>query len=81
LLVVARDGRSVDIPSLMTLYEEQVPEWWLPAAVVVGKSLQHDVKGELVKLGVTEMYLRYLFFGKSLLPSIYGWGHAKDRAK
>jgi len=69
LLVVARDGRSVDIASLMKLYEGQVAKWWLPDAVVVVDALPHGATGKLNKLALRQQYQDYLLENPSTIPS------------
>jgi 3-(methylthio)propionyl---CoA ligase len=60
LLVVAREGRTIDIPSIMQLYDGAVPKWWLPDAVVVVDGLPHGATGKLNKLALRQKYQDYL---------------------
>ena len=52
LLVVPKQGRSVTPESVMALYGDQVPRWWLPDAVVVVDELPHTATGKLNKLAL-----------------------------
>jgi fatty-acyl-CoA synthase len=60
LLVVPRDGRSIDTADLMKLYDGAVAKWWLPDAVVVVDSLPHGATGKLNKLALRQTYQNYL---------------------
>jgi acyl-CoA synthetase (AMP-forming)/AMP-acid ligase II len=60
LLVVARDGHTVDTGDLMKLYDGAVAKWWLPDAVVVVDSLPHGATGKLNKLALRQTYQNYL---------------------
>lgn len=63
LLVVPRDGRSVDVAGLMKLYDGAVAKWWLPDAVVVVDELPHGATGKLNKLALRQKYQNYLLEG------------------
>jgi acyl-CoA synthetase (AMP-forming)/AMP-acid ligase II len=52
LLVVPKQGKSVTPESVMALYGDQVPRWWLPDAVVVVDELPHTATGKLNKLAL-----------------------------
>jgi len=56
LIVVPRAGKSVDPASLLALYEDKVPKWWLPDSVVVLDELPHTATGKLQK---TALRLRF----------------------
>ncbi|WP_374296743.1 long-chain fatty acid--CoA ligase [Sphingomonas sp.] len=60
LLVVPRQGRAIDIPSLMQLYDGAVAKWWLPDAVLVVDALPHGATGKLNKLALRQEYGDYL---------------------
>jgi len=60
LLVVPRDGRTIDTAGLMKLYDGTVPKWWLPDAVVVVDELPHGATGKLNKLALRQKYQNYL---------------------
>jgi fatty-acyl-CoA synthase len=60
LLVVLRDGRTIDTAGLMKLYDGAVPKWWLPDAVVVVDELPHGATGKLNKLALRQKYQNYL---------------------
>ncbi|MFO1055383.1 MAG: long-chain-fatty-acid--CoA ligase [Dongiaceae bacterium] len=63
LLVVPREGRTVDTASLLALYDGAVAKWWLPDAVVVVKELPHTATGKLNKLALRAAYGDYLVTG------------------
>ena len=60
LLVVPRDGRTIDTAGLMKLYDGAVAKWWLPDAVVVVDDLPHGATGKLNKLALRQKYQNYL---------------------
>jgi acyl-CoA synthetase (AMP-forming)/AMP-acid ligase II len=60
LLVVPRNGRTIDASSLMRLYDGAVAKWWLPDAVVVVDELPHGATGKLNKLALRQKYQNYL---------------------
>ena len=60
LLVVPRDGHTIDTDDLMKLYDGAVAKWWLPDAVVVVDSLPHGATGKLNKLALRQTYQNYL---------------------
>jgi len=60
LLVVPRDGRTIDTSDLMKLYDGAVAKWWLPDAVVVVGELPHGATGKLNKLALRQKYQNYL---------------------
>ncbi len=63
LLVVPRDGRTIDTSSLMKLYDGAVAKWWLPDAIVVVDELPHGATGKLNKLALRQKYQNYLLEG------------------
>jgi acyl-CoA synthetase (AMP-forming)/AMP-acid ligase II len=60
LLVVPRDGRTIDTADLMKLYDGAVAKWWLPDAVIVVDELPHGATGKLNKLVLRQKYQNYL---------------------
>ena len=60
LLVVPREGRTIDIPGLMKLYDGAVAKWWYPDAVVVVDALPHGATGKLNKLALRQRFQNYL---------------------
>jgi fatty-acyl-CoA synthase len=60
LLVVPRDGRTVDPDSVMKLYDGAVAKWWLPDAILVVDELPHGATGKLNKLALRQKYQNYL---------------------
>ncbi|MGH7040540.1 MAG: long-chain-fatty-acid--CoA ligase [Acetobacteraceae bacterium] len=49
LIVVARAGRTIDPASVLAVYADKVPRWWVPDAVVVLDELPHTATGKLQK--------------------------------
>jgi fatty-acyl-CoA synthase len=60
LLVVPRNGHTIDTADLMKLYDGAVAKWWLPDAVVVVDSLPHGATGKLNKRALRQTYGDYL---------------------
>ncbi len=60
LLVVPREGRTIDTADLMKLYDGAVARWWFPDAVVVVDELPHGATGKLNKLALRRKYQDYL---------------------
>jgi 3-(methylthio)propionyl---CoA ligase len=60
LLVVPREGRTIDTAGLMKLYDGVVAKWWLPDAVIVVDELPHGATGKLNKLALRQKYQNYL---------------------
>ncbi len=56
LLVVAKDGRTIDHAALLSSYEGHVPKWWLPDAVLTVAELPHTATGKLNKLALRMQY-------------------------
>ena len=60
LLVVAKEGASIDPQALLASYAGQVPKWWLPDAVLVVPELPHTATGKLNKLALRTQYGQHL---------------------
>lgn len=60
LLVVPKEGRTIDPAALLASYDGAVPKWWLPDAVVVVPELPHTATGKINKLALRMQYGRYL---------------------
>ncbi len=56
LLVVPREGRTIDPEALLACYEGHVPKWWLPDAVLTVAELPHTATGKLNKLVLRAQY-------------------------
>ena len=52
LLVVPREGRTIDPAALLATYEGRVAKWWVPDAVVVVESLPRGATGKLNKVAL-----------------------------
>ncbi len=60
LLVVPRQGRTVDPDDVLSMYDGKIAKWWLPDAVVVVDELPHTATGKLNKLALRERWQDYL---------------------
>jgi acyl-CoA synthetase (AMP-forming)/AMP-acid ligase II len=60
LLVVPRDGHTIDPDSVLKLYDGAVAKWWLPDAILVVDELPHGATGKLNKLALRQKYQNYL---------------------
>ena len=56
LIVVAKEGRTVDAAGLLASYAGQVAKWWTPDEVVVVESLPHTATGKLNKLALRQQF-------------------------
>ena len=60
MLVVPKEGASIDPQALLASYAGQVPKWWLPDAVLVVPELPHTATGKLNKLALRTQYGQHL---------------------
>jgi acyl-CoA synthetase (AMP-forming)/AMP-acid ligase II len=60
LLVVPREGCTLDPRSILALYDGAVAKWWLPDDVVVVDELPHTATGKLNKLALRARYADHL---------------------
>ena len=60
LLVVAKEGRSIDKADLMRVYDGKVAKWWLPDDIIVVDELPHTATGKLSKLVLRDRYRDHL---------------------
>ena len=60
LVVVPRQGRTIDAEDVLDVYAGKVPKWWLPDAVVVVAELPHTATGKLQKTTLRARYRDYL---------------------
>ena len=60
LLVVAKEGRTIDKQSLLASYAGQVPKWWFPDEIVAVPELPHTATGKLNKLALRTQYGHHL---------------------
>ena len=60
LIVVARPGRAIDSAALLAVYQDQVPRWWVPDAVVVLEELPHTATGKIQKTVLRNRFRDYL---------------------
>ena len=59
LLVVAKDGRTIDTAALLASYAGHVPKWWLPDGVLAVDALPHTATGKINKLALRTRYGRH----------------------
>jgi acyl-CoA synthetase (AMP-forming)/AMP-acid ligase II len=60
LIVVPRQGRTIDAEDVLDVYAGKVPKWWLPDAVVVVAELPHTATGKLQKTTLRARYRDHL---------------------
>jgi acyl-CoA synthetase (AMP-forming)/AMP-acid ligase II len=60
LIVVPRQGRTIDPEGVLDVYAGKVPKWWLPDAVVVVPELPHTATGKLQKTTLRARYRDHL---------------------
>ena len=60
LLVVPKEGRTIDPAALLASYEGHVPKWWLPDAVLTVAELPHTATGKINKLALRTQYGQHL---------------------
>jgi len=60
LLVVPKEGKTIDTDALLASYRGHVPNWWLPDAVVSLPELPHTATGKLNKLALRLKWGRHL---------------------
>ena len=63
LLLVPREGQTINKAAVLKLYEGAVARWWVPDDVVVVAELPHTATGKLNKLALREVYGNYLTRG------------------
>ncbi len=60
LLVVPKDGRTIDTGAVLASYRGHVPNWWLPDAVISLPELPHTATGKLNKLALRLKWGKHL---------------------
>ncbi len=60
LLVVPKEGKTIDTDALLASYRGHVPNWWLPDAVVSLPELPRTATGKLNKLALRLKWGRHL---------------------
>ena len=60
LIVVPRQGHTIDAEDVLRMYADKVPKWWLPDAVLVVPELPHTATGKLQKTALRTRYRNYL---------------------
>jgi acyl-CoA synthetase (AMP-forming)/AMP-acid ligase II len=60
LIVVPRQGCTIDPEDVLQVYGGKVPKWWLPDAVVVVEELPHTATGKLQKTTLRARYRDHL---------------------
>lgn len=60
LLVVPKEGQSLDAKEMLDYLTDKVAKWWLPDAVIQVSALPHNATGKLLKKDLREQYGDYL---------------------
>lgn len=60
LLVVPKQGKTIDRDALLAAYRGQVPNYWAPDAIVVLDELPHTATGKVSKLALRRRFRNYL---------------------
>ena len=60
LIVVPKQGRTIDPADVLRLYEGQVAKWWTPDEVVVVDELPHTATGKINKLALRQRFRDYV---------------------
>ena len=63
LVVVAKEGRTIDGAALLASYAGQVAKWWIPDEVVVVEALPHTATGKLNKLALRQQFKDFRLAG------------------
>jgi acyl-CoA synthetase (AMP-forming)/AMP-acid ligase II len=69
LLVVPKQGRSLDTVAVLSLYDGPVATWWRPDAVLVVEELPHTATGKLNKLELRAQYQDHLLHLEGAAPA------------
>jgi fatty-acyl-CoA synthase len=59
LLVTPKPGCTIDVASVLKIYEGKIAKWWLPDAVLVVDELPHTATGKLQKTTLRAAYKDY----------------------
>jgi len=60
LIVVPREGRTIDKAALLAFYEGKVAKWWIPDDVVFVAELPHTATGKVQKLALRSQWANHL---------------------
>jgi fatty-acyl-CoA synthase len=60
LIVVAKQGATVDRDSMLAFFEGKVAKWWFPDDVIVVEELPHTATGKIQKMTLRDRYRDYL---------------------
>jgi acyl-CoA synthetase (AMP-forming)/AMP-acid ligase II len=63
LIVVPKGGADIDAAALLAAYRGQVPNYWIPDAVVVLDELPHSATGKISKLELRRRFRDHLLGG------------------
>lgn len=69
LLVVPKEGRTIDTDALLMSFTGHVPKWWLPDAVLAVDSLPHTATGKINKLALRGRYGNH--FNEHAIPTTF----------
>ena len=59
LVVVAKDGRTIEPDSVLKFMEGKIAKWWMPDDVQVVKEIPHTATGKINKLKLREEFRAY----------------------
>jgi len=60
LIVVPREGKTIDKAALLAFYEGKVAKWWIPDDVVFVEQLPHTATGKVQKLALRDAWRNHL---------------------
>ncbi|MFT5319772.1 MAG: acyl-CoA synthetase (AMP-forming)/AMP-acid ligase II [Chlamydiales bacterium] len=61
LLVVKKEGKTLEKNEILACFEGQVPKWWIPEDVVFVEDLAHTATGKLNKKEIRKQFNDYSF--------------------
>jgi acyl-CoA synthetase (AMP-forming)/AMP-acid ligase II len=61
LIIVLKEGRTLDKPLLMACLAERVAKWWLPDDIVTVAQIPHTATGKILKTKLREDFSSYRF--------------------
>jgi fatty-acyl-CoA synthase len=59
LIVVAKQGRTIDKDALIAFMSDKVAKWWLPDAVVTVPAIPHTATGKILKSELRQRFADY----------------------
>ncbi len=61
LVVVAKEGETIDKKDMLDWFEDKVAKWWIPTDVVYVDELPHTATGKLSKKDIREQFKGYVW--------------------